>query len=75
MSTHIPFYMEMNNILATQILNSHHNCKLNFPKHDDQHVIKRVTTLHRDVKKSTVGVTLGDRVEVESIFAHGGNAI
>ena len=27
-------------ILTTQILNSHHNCKLNFPKHDDQYVTK-----------------------------------
>ena len=65
----------MNIIITTQSLNSHHNCKLNFSKDDDQHVTKRVTSLHRDVKKLTVGVTVGERVEVEAIFAHCGNAI
>jgi hypothetical protein len=36
---------------------------------------KTLATLHRDVKKSTVRVTLGGRVKVGTIFAHGGHPV
>ena len=46
----------MNMILTTQILNSHHNCKLNFPKHDDQHVTKKVKCLSPELLSLVVVV-------------------